>query len=83
MKKTFVISIVFSIFILCFLSVGCSNNPDTNTSSSSSSSSTTIETPEETKDNFPKLQIINKGQITILKVVLEGYEFSDLNLKQN
>ncbi len=83
MKKTFVISIVFSIFILCFLSVGCSNNPDTNTSSSSPSSSTTIETPEETKDNFPKLQIINKGQITILKVVLEGYEFSDLNLKQN
>ena len=83
MKKTFVISIVFSIFILCFLSVGCSNNPDTNTSSSSTSSSTTIETPEETKDNFPKLQIINKGQITILKVVLEGYEFSDLNLKQN
>ena len=83
MKKTFVISIVFSIFILCFLSVGCSNNPDTNTSSSSSSSTTTTETPEETKDNFPKLQIINKGQITILKVVLEGYEFSDLNLKQN
>lgn len=83
MKKTFVISIVFSIFILCFLSIGCSNNPDTNTSSSSSSSTTTTETPEETKDNFPKLQIINKGQITILKVVLEGYEFSDLNLKQN
>ena len=83
MKKTFVISIVFSIFILCFLSIGCSNNPDTNTSSSTSSSTTTTETPEETKDNFPKLQIINKGQITILKVVLEGYEFSDLNLKQN
>ena len=83
MKKSIVIGILFSIFILCFINFGCNNNPDTNTSSSSSGSTPTIGTPEETKDNFPKLQINNKGQITILKVVLEGYEFSDLNLKQN
>ena len=78
MNKSIFISIVF--LLLCFSVIGCSHNPDTN---NSTDSTTTTETPEETTDNFPKLQIINKGQITILKVVLEGYEFSDLNLKQN
>ena len=81
MNKSVFISILF--LILCFSIIGCSHNPDTNNSTDSTGSTTTTETPEDTKDNFPKLQIINKGQITILKVVLEGYEFSDLNVKQN
>ncbi len=66
MNKTIAISILF--FILSFSVISCSNNSDINKT-------------KET-DNFPKLQIINNAQITILNVVLEGYEFSDLNLKQ-
>ena len=77
MRKSFVISFLF--FIICFSIIGCSNNPDTNIPSNGTGiSGTTVNT-----DNFPKLKIINKSQITILKVVLEGYDFSDLNLKQN
>ena len=66
MNKSILISILF--FILSFSIISCSNNSDINK---------TNET-----DNFPKLQIINNAQITVLKVVLDGYEFSDLNLKQ-
>ena len=77
LRKSFVISFLF--FIICFSIIGCSNNPDTNIPSNGTGiSGTTVNT-----DNFPKLKIINKSQITILKVVLEGYDFSDLNLKQN
>ena len=81
MSKSILIGILF--LILSFSLIGCSHNPDTNNSTNSTTSTGTTETPEETKDNFPKLQIINKGQITILRVILEGYDFTDLNLKQN
>ncbi|MBR4791959.1 MAG: hypothetical protein IK024_13805 [Treponema sp.] len=73
MRKSVILCLLF--FILCFSIINCSNNSDISTGASESS--------KVTKDNFPKLQIVNKGQITILKVVLEGYEFSDLNVKQN
>ena len=69
MSKSFVISMLF--FILCFSLIGCSNNQNMNT------------TTETEKNTFPKLQIINKGQITITRVILEGYDFTDLSLKQN
>lgn len=69
MKKSFLIS--FLVLIFSFSIISCSNNSDVNNLSSSNN------------NNYPKLQIINKSQITILKVVLEGYDFSDLNLKQN
>ena len=94
MKKIISINILF--IILCFSLIGCNHNPDSNNSTDSTESTTTTESTdnqeqttestdnqEQTTDNFPKLKIVNKGQITILKVVLEGYEFSDLNLKQN
>ena len=86
MNKTFFISIFF--FIICFSFIGCNNNPEPEVPPSTTTTpSTPVQPvdnpPEEKKDNFPKLQIINKGQITILKVVLEGYDFTDLNLKQN
>ncbi len=64
-------SIVINVFLfICFSIISCSNISDINKSS-------------EAKDNFPKLQIINKAQVTITSVSLEGYQFSDLNLKQN
>lgn len=86
MNKSFFISILF--FIVCSSFISCNNNPEPEVPpSTTTTTSTPIKPvgtpPEEKKDNFPKLEIINKSQITILKVVLEGYEFSDLNLKQN
>ena len=83
MKKIISISILF--IIICFSLIGCNHNPDSNNSTGSTESTITepSDTQEETTSNFPKLKIVNQGQITILKVVLEGYEFSDLNLKQN
>lgn len=102
MRKSIVISILFSFFILSFSIISCNNNPDTDettkispesTKTSESEETTTKpettenpkpkETDEEKKATFPKLQIINKSQITILRVVLDGYDFTDLNLKQN
>jgi len=86
MNKSFFISICF--FIICFSIIGCNNNPEPEVPQETTTTTSTpvkpVSTPpEEEKDNFPKLQIINKGQITILRVVLEGYDFTDLNLKQN
>ena len=83
MKKSFVISILF--FIICFLIIGCNNNPEPEIPPSTTSSPIKpVDTPpEEKKDNFPKLEIINKGQITITSVSLEGYSFSNLSIKQN
>lgn len=78
MRKSKIISLFF--FIVSFSILSCSNNPETNTSSTPTESSTST---EETKDNFPKLKIINSSQITITSVSLEGYLFSDLILKQN
>lgn len=84
MRKSIVISSLF--LIICFSIISCSNNPDTNKPTETTESSDTTDTTnttEETKDNFPKLKIINKAQITITSVSLEGYNFSDLHLKQN
>ena len=74
MRKSILIGIF--IFLISFSIFSCSNNPDTNTTESSTPA-------EETKDNFPKLKIINSSQITITQVSLEGYQFSNLSLKQN
>lgn len=51
-------------------SLCCSNISDLNKST-------------EAQETFPKLQIINKAQVTITAVYLEGYEFLDLSIKQN
>ena len=60
--------------IFLFSILSCSNNPDSDVPTATST---------RKKDNFPKLEIINKGQITITSVSLEGYKFSNLSLKQN
>lgn len=79
MRKSILICIL--IFLISFSIISCSNTPDT---SIPSSTTTVSSSPtEETKDNFPKLKIINSSQITITAIYLEGYTFSDLNLKQN
>ena len=79
MRKSIVISIL--ILLISFSIISCSNTPDTSTPSSTTTVSSTP--AEETKDNFPKLKIINTSQITITSVSLEGYQFSNLSLKQN
>lgn len=68
MNKSIVISILFLIF--SFSIISCSNISDLNKST-------------EAQETFPKLQIINKAQVTITAVYLEGYEFLDLSIKQN
>ena len=83
--------IAFCLFfvIISFSLISCKHNPDTKNSTESTESPKPIEnkdstdSQEETKDNFPKLEIINKGQLTITSVSLEGYNFSNLSLKQN
>ncbi len=79
MRKSIIISILILLF--SFSIISCSNTPDTSTPSSTTTVSSTP--AEETKDNFPKLKIINTSQITITSVSLEGYQFSNLSLKQN
>lgn len=68
MNKSIVIGILFLIF--SFSIISCSNISDLNKST-------------EAQETFPKLQIINKAQVTITAVYLEGYEFLDLSIKQN
>lgn len=67
MKKS--IGIIFLFLTFCFSIISC-NILDLNKST-------------EAKDSFPKLQIINKAQVTITAVSLEGYQFSELSIKQN
>mgnify|MGYP004459063067 FL=1 len=68
MNKSIVIGILFLIF--SFSIISCSNISDLNKST-------------EAQETFPKLQIINKAQVTITAIYLEGYEFLDLSIKQN